>query len=121
MLRAVVLGLAAMSGGVAAAAGPFDGLYRPNYDWASAWDCESVGRDGGALSVSGDRIEAVENSCRLDNPVDITGMAAVLYDATCSAEGAETRGRIMLMAHDFGIYVIRDGLVLDWLRCEGER
>ena len=103
-----------------ALAGPFDGLYRPNYDWASAWDCTSVGRDGGALEVADDTLTAVENACTLAAPVEVTGMNAVLYDATCTGEGEETTGRIMLMVHAFGIYVIRDGLVLDWLRCEGE-
>jgi hypothetical protein len=102
-----------------ALAGPFDGLYRPNYDWASAWDCKSVGEDGGALEVNGDTMSAVGNVCTLSAPVDVTGMTAVLYDASCTGEGGETEGRIMLMKHEFGIYVIRDGLVLDWLRCEG--
>ena len=49
----------------------------------------------------------------------ISGMTAALYDADCSGEGGASAGRIMLMKHAFGIYVIRDGLVLDWLSCEG--
>ena len=83
-----------------ALAGPFDGLYRPNYDWALAWDCESVGIDGGALEVEDETLRAVENTCALSDPVEVRDMAAVLYDASCSAEGAETAGRIMLMTHD---------------------
>ena len=103
-----------------AAAGPFDGLYRPNYDWALAWDCESVGVDGGALAVEGDTLRAVENTCTLTEPVEIRDMEAVLYDAACLGEGGASEGRIMLMSHDFGLYVIRDGFVLDWIACEGE-
>jgi len=101
-----------------AGAGPFDGLYRPNYDWASAWDCASVGQDGGALAVEGLTLRAVENTCTLSDPVEIRDMEAVLYDASCAGEGEESAGRIMLMAHAFGIYVIRDGFVLDWISCE---
>ncbi len=102
---------------VAAAAGPFDGLYRPNYDWASAWDCTSVGIDGGALAVEGETLRAVDNSCTLTDPVDIRDMEAVLYDAACTGAAGASEGRIILMLHDFGIYVIRDGFVLDWIRC----
>lgn len=98
-------------------AGPFDGLYRPNYDWALAWDCKSVGENGGALEVSGLTLRAVDNTCTLSDPVEIRDMAAVLYDAKCSGAGGARRGRIMLMAHEFGIYVIRDGFVLDWISC----
>ena len=115
MLRSVVI--LALLWPCAAAAGPFDGLYRPNYDWALAWDCESVGRDGGALEVADETLTAVENSCTLSDPVEIRGMAAVLYDASCVGDGGASEGRIMLMAHEFGIYVIRDGFVLDWITC----
>ncbi len=104
---------------VAAAAQGFDGLYRPNYDWALAWDCSSVGIDGGALEVDGETLRAVDNTCTLSDPVDVRDMAAVLYDASCTGEGGASEGRIMLMTHEFGIYVVRDGFVLDWLRCEG--
>ena len=117
MLRSVIV-LSLILPAVAAA-GPFDGLYRPNYDWALAWDCKSVGVDGGALEVEGETLRAVENTCALSDPVEVRDMAAVLYDASCTGEGGASEGRIMLMTHEFGIYVIRDGFVLDWIRCEG--
>lgn len=101
----------------AAGAGPFDGLYRPNYDWALAWDCKSVGEDGGALEVADTILRAVDNTCTLSDPVEIRDMEAVLYDAACNGAGGASEGRIMLMAHDFGLYVIRDGFVLDWISC----
>lgn len=103
---------------LAAAAGPFDGLYRPNYDWAKAWDCKSIGQKEGALSVKDGRLEAAGTACVLTDPVEVTGMEAVLYNAACTGETGETEGRVMLMRHEFGIYVIRDGLVLDWIGCE---
>ena len=101
-----------------ALATPYDGLYRPNYDFALGWDCTTVGMDGGALALEGDRLIGLENACRLSAPVEVRDMNAVLYDASCSGEGETTSERIMLMAHEFGVYVIRDGMVLDWLRCE---
>ena len=41
------------------AAGPFDGLYRPDYPEAEGWDCRSVGSDGGALSIEGEVFKGV--------------------------------------------------------------
>lgn len=118
MRHVLFLGLLwALAWPFAVGAGPFDGLYRPNYDWALAWDCTTVGVDGGALAVENDTLTAVDNSCTLSDPVEVRDMEAVLYDAECSGDGGASAGRIMLMAHDFGLYVIRDGFVLDWIRC----
>jgi len=97
---------------------PFEGLYRPNYDFASSWDCATVGMEGGAVAVEGDVLHGVGNACQLTDPVEVRGMNAVLYDAICTGEGDAYSERVLLMSHDFGIYVLRDGLVLDWLRCE---
>lgn len=119
-MRQVVFGvlLGACAWPLALAAGPFDGLYRPNYDWALSWDCETVGQDGGALAIDDTTLTAIDNSCTLTDPVEVRDMEAVLYDADCSGDGGTNAGRIMLMAHDFGLYVIRDGFVLDWISCE---
>jgi hypothetical protein len=103
---------------VAAAAGPFDGLYRPNYDWAKSWDCTSVAMDGGAMAIEGDTYWGIDNPCTLSDPIEVRGMSAVLYDRTCAGEGEPYTERAMIMGHEFGVYVITDGLVLDWLRCE---
>lgn len=101
-----------------ALAGPYDGLYRPNYDWAMSWDCQSIGMDGGALAIDGDTITGVDNACTLADPIEVRGMSAVLYDGTCSGEGESYSERVMIMAHDFGVYLVTDGQVLDWIRCE---
>ena len=118
MRQGMIWAICGLLGPVAAVVGPFDGLYRPNYDWALAWDCKSVGQDGGALAIEGDVLTAIDNSCALSEPVEIRDMHAVLYDADCTGEGGASAGRIMLMTHDFGLYVIRDGFVLDWISCE---
>lgn len=100
------------------AATPYDGVFRPNFDFAESWDCSTLGAEGGAVAVEGDKLIGVENTCTLTDPVEVRGMKATLYDAACAGEGETARERVMLMAHDYGIYVIRDGFVSDWLRCE---
>lgn len=102
---------------LAAPAGPFDGRYRPNYDWAESWDCKSAGVPGGALMISGDTYLAPGADCTLSNPVEVRDMTAVLYDISCKSPDGPERQRVMILAHEFGIYVVADGLVLDWLRC----
>lgn len=104
---------------VVAAAGPFDGLYRPS--GAGDWDCREIGMEGGALAVAEGRIDFIEGFCRLENPVAVRGMAAVLYDGACVTEGRDSAQRLLLMKHADrgGLYVISDGQVLDWIACEG--
>lgn len=97
---------------------PYDGVFRPNYDFAASWDCSTIGSEGGAVAVQGDKLLGVENTCTLTDPVEVRGMSATLYDAECTGEGETASERVMLMAHDYGIYVIRDGFVSDWLLCE---
>ena len=111
----LTLVLAMLSG--PALAGPFDGIYRPDQPWAAGWDCESIGQDGGALAVQGDIFTGVENQCRLTNPVQVTGMDAVLYDAECAGEGETYSYRLMLMRLPDGIAVIQDGSVSELLTC----
>ncbi|RYI32871.1 MAG: hypothetical protein EON48_04000 [Acetobacteraceae bacterium] len=91
------------------AAGPFDGLYRP--DGLDGWDCKSVGQDQGALAVRDDMFYGVENLCHLTNPTQVNGMAAILYDAECNGEGMSDSYRMMLMRVPEGLAVIQDGYV----------
>ncbi len=100
------------------AAGPFDGLYRPDQPWAEGWDCQTVGSDGGALSIKGDLFQGVENQCRLTNPVPVTGMDAMLYDAECAGEGETYSYRLMLMRTPDGVALIEDGSVVPLKRCD---
>lgn len=98
------------------AAGPFDGLYRP--DGLEGWDCKSIGQDGGALSVQGDQFYGVENLCTLTNPTQVNGMSAILYDAECNGEGMSDSYRMMLMRVPEGLAVIQDGYVNVLKRCD---
>ena len=117
MMRWFPACLALVAVATSAAAGPFDGLYRPSEAWAEGWDCQSVGSDGGAISVQGDQFHGVENLCRLTNPVAVNGMSAVLYDAECSGEGETYAKRMMLMLVPDGLAVIEDGFVHTLARC----
>ena len=99
-----------------AAAGPFDGVYRP--EGASSWDCTAIGSDGGALAVRDDVFYGLESACQLTNPVQVNGMSAVLYDANCNGEGESYVKRMMLMRVPEGLAVIEDGFVNVLKACE---
>lgn len=98
------------------AAGPFDGLYRP--EGLEDWDCKSIGQEGGALAVQGDQYYGVENLCTLTNPTQVNGMSAILYDAECNGEGMSYSYRMMLMQVPEGLAVIQDGSVNVLKRCD---
>ena len=97
------------------AAGPFDGLYRP--DGPETWDCASVGSEGGALAVQDDVYYGVESMCRLTEPVAVNGMSAILYNAECNGEGETWTKRMMFMPVEGGLAVITDGFVRQLKRC----
>ena len=86
----------------------FDGLYRPCGSEFGYWDCKSIGRDGGALAIYESVLSGVESNSKLNNPINIRGMSAVLFDRECAGEGEEWKALVMLMAADFGVYVITD-------------
>ena len=111
---------AALGLATSAAAGPFDGIYRPAGDWAAGWDCRTVGSDGGALAIRDGRFFGVENVCALTNPVQVRDMNAVLFDGECTGEGMTYSERLMLMAIPGGVAVIRDGSVSELRRCDRE-
>ncbi|MCX7286767.1 MAG: hypothetical protein NTW20_04220 [Rhodobacterales bacterium] len=98
-------------------AGPFDGLYRPDQPWAESWDCRTVGSDGGAVAIEGDMFKGVESACKLTNPVPVTGMDAMLYDAECAADGETVSYRLMLLRLPEGVAVIEDGAVSPLVSC----
>ena len=99
------------------AAGPFDGIYRPNYDSTAHWNCTDIGADSGAMAIQGNVLFETESNCILTDPVRVNGMNAVLYNGQCAIEGTEYSERVMLMKSGHGVYVIRDGFVLDLIHC----
>ncbi|AZV77651.1 hypothetical protein EBB79_06925 [Parasedimentitalea marina] len=98
-------------------AAPFDGLYT-SVD--GTWSCnpEDLGMDGGVLGIQGAYLHGLENTCELTKPTSIRGMDAVLFDAQCSGEGEQYSYRVMIMRHEEGLYLVQDGLVADWRRCQ---
>ena len=72
----------------------------------------------GALSIKDDLFQGVENQCRLTNPVPVTGMDAILYDADCASEGETLSYRLMLMRTPDGVVLIEDGSVVSLKRCD---
>ncbi|MEO0391351.1 MAG: hypothetical protein AAF218_10495 [Pseudomonadota bacterium] len=94
-----------------------DGLYYP--EGYGAWDCQSVGSDGGALEIREGWFYGVESACELTNPVAVRDMGATLYDGVCSAEGTEYTERLMIMtAFDGAVIVVRKGFASRLLPCQ---
>lgn len=117
-MRGFVLSLVCLLAAAPALAGPYDGRYRPDAEWAANWDCRTVGMDGGAIGVSGNEFRGVESLCRLSNPVAVRGMSATLYDADCAGEGETWNTRMMLMSTHDGLIVVEDGSASRLKRCE---
>lgn len=117
MMRALGL-LAALLATPVLAAGPYDGLYRPDQPWAEGWDCRSVGSDGGALAIMDGAFFGVESRCDLTAPVQVRGMNATLYDAVCAGEGETWSYRVMIMTTETGVVIVRDGFANPLRRCE---
>ncbi len=61
----------------ATAAGPFDGIYRPGYDFAVSWNCTDIGMDGGAFAIQEHELIGVEDYCEWTDPVRVNGMNAL--------------------------------------------
>lgn len=112
-MRALAVSLAVLATPLAAQ--EFDGIYRPA---GSAWDCKSVGSDGGAMAVRDGMFYGVESACKLTNPTPVKGMRAVLFDAECEGEGETYGYRMMLMQLAGGIAVMTDGYANEYERCE---
>jgi len=102
---------------LAAQSNSFDGLYKPRGADYANWDCRTVGQDSGAIEIQNYEIWGVESLCRLNNPIPVNGMSAVLFDAECAGEGYEWTERVMLMSADFGVYHITDSFVAEWQNC----
>ena len=103
---------------VSALAGPYDGTYRPNAEWAKDWDCSIVGADGGALAIRNNTFFGLETECALTNPVSVRNMNATLYDAECSGEGETWTQRMLFALSPEGVSVVYgDGTVSELVRC----
>ncbi|MGR3485567.1 MAG: hypothetical protein ACU0BF_09490 [Paracoccaceae bacterium] len=88
------------------AAQQFDGVYRQ----AANAECGLVGANGGAVEIAGGIFRGVELECRMENPVDVRDMDAVLYDMTCSGEDDAWSERAMLLRAADG----SDDLIMVW-------
>ena len=100
---------------VAAAAGPFDGVFR---QVANA-DCANIGVDGGALKIEDGIFYGVEVECRMTQPVDVLQMNATLYTMQCTGDDSLWSERAMLMesAESDGIIMVWNGYAFAYERC----
>lgn len=103
------------AGATAAAAGPYDGVYKQ----AANAECAMVGIDGGSVKIEDGIFYGVEVQCRMDNPVNVLEMDALLYTMQCSGEDTAFSERAMLMnkAQGDGIIMVWDGYAFVYDRC----
>lgn len=103
------------AGVTAAAAGPYDGVYRQ----AANAECALVGIDGGSVKIEDDIFYGVDVECRMTNPVNVLDMDALLYTMQCSGDDTVFSERAMLMnkAQDDGIIMVWDGYAFVYDRC----
>lgn len=93
----------------------FDGMWRA--DPATA--CVHTGEENSALKVEDDTLYGGSTTCDMSNPVDVTGMQAVLYDMSCEADDDTFDSRAMFMnAADGGLLLIWDGFAFKYESCE---
>lgn len=96
----------------------FDGLYKPRGEQFAHWDCSTVGQDGGAFGINGNRLTLIEEACTLTNPEQVSGSDAVSFNAQCAIEGTEYEAQISLRKTDFGVVFSGDGFSAEWLSCD---
>ncbi|WP_438955580.1 hypothetical protein [Cognatiyoonia sp.] len=59
--------------------------------------CGLIGVDGGSIEIKGGISQGVKVQCRMNNPVSVIDMDAILYNMQCSGEGQVWTERAMLM------------------------
>jgi hypothetical protein len=110
------LGLIVIAG--AAHGQAMDGLFRPDYPWASSWSCSAdhLGSDGGSLGILNGKLYGVESTCELGPPRPVPG--GQRFSATCSGEGETYKTDYIIAATPTGLSLTRDGETVQWRRCD---
>ena len=115
-MKRMIVATGVIIGGVtAAAAGPYDGVYRQ----AANAECALIGVDGGSVRIADGIFYGVEVECRMADPVNVLNMDALLYTMQCSGEDTIFTERAMLMnkAQGDGIIMVWDGYAFVYDRC----
>lgn len=99
-----------------ALAAPFDGVYKQTANS----DCGLIGVDGGSIEIKDGIFHGVEVQCRMNNPVNVIDMDAILYNMQCSGEGQVWTERAMLMnsAEADKLIMIWNGYAFVYEACE---
>lgn len=102
-----------------AIATPYEGNYLPLNYYPGASSCWDAGEPQGITWIRDDTLRMIEMPCKLSAAEPVRGMDATLYDAHCTYDsGAETSGRVMLMQAPGELWVIWDGYIEHWRRCD---
>jgi len=95
----------------------FDGLYKPRGEEFAHWNCAIIGEDGGALSISENRVTLIEESCALANPIASSEPSSLSFDAFCAIEGTQYETQVTLSKTDFGVIFSSEGFSAEWENC----
>lgn len=113
MRKAFPAVLALLASGTAVSA-EFDGIYRQ----AADSDCALVGVDGGALKIEDDVFYGVDSTCKMNDPVPVNDMDAVLYNMRCTSEEGDWAARAMMVhGADGGLIMVWDGYAFKYDSC----
>jgi hypothetical protein len=97
----------------------FDGLFRPKGEEFSNWNCESIGQDGGAYSISGLKVILTEEVCTLSNPIKMSEY--MIFDAKCEFEGFKRNIQIGIKRAEFGAILEIGGVRAEWQNCNVDK
>ncbi len=116
-MRWIVSVAALIATAAVAGPGPFDGQYllRDAVD-RGLLSCGTV-EDWMLMTIDDGFIRDGEVGCRLENPVTVRDMKALLFDARCFAEGHESTHRLLLVKRPGGIGIASGDWFEDLVRC----
>lgn len=98
----------------AAAASPFDGVWRAT----PTAQCDGTAGDGAILRIEDDTLYGAGAECRMTRPVNVRDMDAMLYDMVCAGdETTFTERALMLNAADGGIVLVWNGYAFKYEAC----
>lgn len=100
-----------------AVADTFDGVYSQGAGAA----CVPTGTAGNVVRIENGVFHGIETECRMENPVDVRDMNAVLYDMQCRGDQSEWSARALFMtAVDGGLVMVWDGYAFKYDPCPSQ-
>jgi hypothetical protein len=112
------LSFVTMSSAQAGDLSAISGLYFPSMDQGVLqWNCTSdtIGMDGGALSITETSFQGVDNTCDIQDPRPEG--ASINATLVCMAEGMPWENRVRFTPTPTGVQITDDRGTVSWTRC----